>query len=334
MVNHSGQFERVKGLFSSVFEAGEAVKAYVVEVPTANCRVHVYGDKKGEKAGSIRVHGDLKGGTVFNERLRLCASWRIDAGQKMSREERRQKRMELAVKQAERVQRELLESRENAFTASMILRECVPAINHPYLIKKRITPTSSMFEIDASTVDAIMSERGIRSDKGIAYRTGLSGRLLVIPLCRGTELCSLQFIEANGRKRFMKGGRVGGAYWLSQPIEAYQCGRVIGIAEGVATARSVELVEGVPCVASMSSGNLRNVAVYLVNKFPDKHFWILSDVGNGEEDARKAGEAIGGLVTKPPFTPDIVRDFKAITGSDNPTDWNDFCIATGRLGNG
>lgn len=331
MVNHSGQFERVKGLFSNVFDAGKAVGVYVTETPRTNCRVRAEGDKGGNKAGSILIHSDYKGGTVYNERTRWCASWREDAGRKLSREERRQQNIQWAISEAEKEERERREIRESRFTASMILRECEPVTSHPYLTKKHITPTSTMFVIDARKVDAIMSERGIRNDKGGMWRTGLNGRLLVLPLLKDGELSSLQFIDANGKKLFMRTGRVGGAYWLSCPIENYGASSRIGIAEGVATAYSVELVEGFPCVASMSSGNLRNVAMSFARRFPDKAFVILSDVGNGEEDAIKAGKAIGAPVIKPYFTEEDVKAFKAITGSDKPTDWNDYCIATGRL---
>lgn len=79
-----------------------------------------------------------------------------------------------------------------------------------------------MREADASIVDEILSGRGIRNDHGELYRTGLHGRLLVIPLQnKSSELQSLQFIDAKGKKQFMKTGRVGGLYWLSHPVEAY-----------------------------------------------------------------------------------------------------------------
>ena len=331
MVNHSGQFERVKGLFSNVFDAGKAVCVHVTETPRTNCRVRAEGDKGNDKAGSIRLHSDCRGGTVYNERTRWCASWRDDAGRTLSREERRRQNIQWAISKAEREESERLEILESRFTASTIIRESFLVMNHPYLTRKHIKPTRTMFWIDAHKVDEIMSERGIRNDKGEMWRTGLNGRLLVLPLIKDGELSSLQFIDAKGQKRFMRTGRVGGAYWLSSPIEVYEASSCIGIAEGVATALSVELVKGFPCVASMSSGNLRNVAMSFARRFPDKAFVILSDIGNGEEDAKKAGDAIGAPPIKPYFTEEDVRAFKAITGSDKPTDWNDYCIATGRL---
>ena len=332
MTQHSGQFERVKGLFSSAYEAGQAVGARINTTPRGNCRVHVEGDKGRNFAGSIRMHSDFRGGTVFNHRTRMCASWRDDAGRKLTYEERRQANIDWAVQKAKKAEKERQDAIEGAYTASLIFKSCRPCTDHPYLRKKHITPTSTMYEIDARSVEIIMRDRGIRADVGSLYHCCMKGKLLVIPIMKKGALCSLQFITAEGKKQFMKTGSVGSAYWLSRPLEAYRLHDVIGIAEGVATARSIEMVEGIPCVASLSSGNLKNTAIAIRELFPDSNILILSDVGNGEGDAVNAGKSIGAPVAKPFFTDEIIRDFKIVTGSkDNPTDWNDYCIATGRI---
>lgn len=337
MVRHSGQFERVGGesfVYPSFYEAADAVQVYLSEAPRANCRAKAEGDKGGELAGSVRVHDDCRGGCVYNERTRLCAVWREDAGRKQSFDERRNWRIEQAVREAQKKERLESERKDAAYTASEIWHNAHPVVEHPYLTRKRVKPTSTMREADASIVDEILSGRGIRNDAGELYRTGLHGRLLVIPLWCGGLLQSLQFIDANGKKRFMKTGHVGGACWLSHPLEAYQASSTIGIAEGVATALSVELVKGFPCVAAMSSGNLGNVADLWADRFRrGKRFLILSDVGNGEDEARAAAEKIGAAFCVPPINDEVVKRFHQLTGGDRPTDWNDFYIATGKLKN-
>lgn len=338
MVKHSGQFERVGGekfVFPSFHEAAEAVQVYLFEAPRANCRAKAEGDKSGELAGSVRVHDDCRGGCVYNERSRMCAVWREDAGRRMSRAERRDWRIDSAIREAQKKERLESERRYAADTASEIWRNAHPVVKHPYLTRKRIKPTSTMREVDASIVDEIFSGRGIRNDQGELCRTGLYGRLLVIPLRNKDGLLeSLQFIDAKGKKRFMAKGRVGGLCWLSHPLEAYQASSVIGIAEGVATALSVELVKGFPCVAAMSSGNLENVADSWAGRFRrGKRFFILGDKGNGEDEARAAAERIGAALYVPPINDEVVRRFRLLTGGDKPTDWNDFYIATGDLNN-
>lgn len=337
MVRHSGQFERVGGekfVFPSFHEAADAVQVCLSEVPRRNCRAKAEGDKGGERAGSVRVHDDGRGGCVYNERTRLCAVWREDACRRMSFEERRQRRIDQAVRESQRKERLESDRKDASYTASEIWHNARPVVEHPYLTRKRVKPTCTMREVDAPIVDEILAGRGIRNERGEPYRTGLHGRLLVIPLWYGGSLQSLQFIDANGKKRFMKTGHVGGAYWISHPLEAYRSSSVIGIAEGVATALSVELVNGFPCVAAMSSGNLRNVADLWADRFRQgKRFLILSDVGNGEDEARAAAEKIGAVFCVPPINDEVVRRFRLLTGGDRPTDWNDFYIATGKLKN-
>lgn len=331
MVRHSGQFERIGKLFTTASEAGQAIGVHVTETPRANCRVEAEGDHGSEKAGSIRLHDDGLGGSVFNERLRLCAVWRVDAGKPLTREERRQRNAEWQTRKNEKAESERREAREGSITARQIFSKCREVNAHPYLTRKKIKPNQNLFSVDAETVNRVLADRGVKNEKGEPYRLGLKGALLVAPLIRGGELASLQFIDANGQKRFMKTGRVSSAYWLSSTLDVYQKAEVIGIAEGIATALSVEQVKGFPCIASMSSGNLKNVARYWRDKLPDTRFLILSDVGNGEQDAVEASKAIGAIFVKPTITPEIIRRFKAITGGEKPTDFNDFYIAMGEL---
>ena len=147
MIRHSGQFKRVGGekhVFPSFHEAADAVQVYLSEVPRGNCRAKAEGDKSGELAGSIRVHDDGRGGTVFNERTRECASWREDAGRKMSYAELRQWRIDSVVREAQKKERLERERKDAAYTASEIWRVSRPVVEHPYLIRKRIKPTSTV----------------------------------------------------------------------------------------------------------------------------------------------------------------------------------------------
>ena len=332
-VQHSGQFERVGKTFGTVVEACEAVGVESSRIPRINGRLDASG-KHGKGDAAIRFHSDNRGGCVFNHQTRQCAVWRDDAGRRQSFEERRQWRIEQAVRESQRKERLESDLKDASYTASEIWHNARPVVEHPYLTRKRVKPTCTMREADASIVDEILAGRGIRNESGELYRTGLHGRLLVIPLLCGGLLQSLQFIDANGKKRFMKTGHVGGACWLSHPLEAYRSSSTIGIAEGVATALSVELVNGFPCVAAMSSGNLGKVADLWADQFRQgKRFLILSDVGNGEDEARAAAEKIGAAFCVPPINDEVVRRFRLLTGGDRPTDWNDFYIATGKLKN-
>lgn len=323
---------RIGRIFANVYEAGEVVGVDVSRFNHANTRADIAGDPHGKRDASIRVFEDGRSGCVCNFKTDEYAYWTEDYSDSWSHEEKQKRLKEIEVKKIERDRMEAIELREGMFTASAILRACKPVTTHPYLTKKRIKPTRTMFEIDARVLDSFFEERGIRNGSGRFFRTGFRGRVLVTPMYKGSELRTLQFIDANGNKQYMKGGKHPSACWLSRPIEDYQNSDVIGIAEGVATARSVEMVEGFPCVAVTTCHNFLAVARYLRGLFRHKRIVILSDVGEGEKQAQEAKDAIGAELYKPPFNDELIRRFKAITGTDkNPSDWNDFYIAEGSL---
>ena len=331
-----GSFKRVGETVKTVVEAGDLVGVDVSRYDHRKTRADIAGDRHGKGDASILVDEDGRGGRVFNFKTSEYARWHDDAGRRLSFEERRQRNIEWAVRNATRRETERSETAFYSEVANQIYRSCKKANTHPYLTKKRVKPFMAVGVIDAREVEAINRERGLRGANPCYQINGewhrMKGELLVIPLQIDGKLMTLEFIDAEGHKYFMKNGRKAGAYWMAHPIEVYQASNRIGIAEGVATARSVEMVEGYPCVASMSSGNLVNVAVSLARQFPDKVFVILSDIGNGEEDAKKAGDSIGVPPVKPIFTEELIKAFQLATGSkDNPTDWNDFYIAIGAL---
>ncbi len=104
--------------------------------------------------------------------------------------------------------------------------------------------------------------------------------MLLVPVrdMDGT-LHSLQFIGADGSKRFLTGGHIAGCY--------YAIGRPEGallIAEGVATASTLYQATGQATAACFSCGNIEAVARALRSKFPQLQLVICSD-----NDAATAG---------------------------------------------
>lgn len=330
-----GNFKRVGKTVKTVVEAGDLVGVDVSRFDYHKTRADIAGDRHGKGDASILVNEDGRGGRVFNFKTSEFACWHDDAGRRLTFEERRQRNIEWAIRNATREEVERSETAFYSEVAYQIYRSCQKTFTHPYLTKKHVRPFMEMSVINAHEVDAINRERGLRGANPCYQIDGewhrMKGELLVIPLQIDGRLLTLEFIDAEGHKYFMKNGRKAGAYWVAHPIEEYKASDCIGIAEGVATALSVDMVKHIPCISAMDCGNLEEVSKHWFNKFPEKSFVILSDVGNGEDEAKKAGEAIGASVIKPEFTEEDVKAFKAITGSDKPTDWNDYCIATGRL---
>ena len=157
----------------------------------------------------------------------------------------------------------------------------------------------------------------------------MMGRVLVVPMWNAGQLGTLEFIDAAGHKSFLPKAPTAGAWWSTRLIGQAP---TIGIAEGVATALSIDLVRGIPCVAAMSCGNMPRIAGWFARHCPGRQFIVFSDIGNGEAQARMAAGLCGGILEPPSFPCKLLTAFKERTGTDKaPTDWNDYYIATGEL---
>jgi len=186
--------------------------------------------------------------------------------------------------------------------AAWIWKEAkAPNPEHPYLVAKGIPA------------------RGLREYK----------ERLLPPPYRAGELVSLQFIGADGAKRFLSGGNIEGGYAsISGGSPARE--RII-IAEGFATAASLHAATGLPVVVAFNAGNLGPVARVIRAKYPNAEIVIGADndqwtvirgkpVNVGIEKAKLAVDAVGGKASWPVFSAD---------DPEEPTDWNDYCLRHG-----
>jgi putative DNA primase/helicase len=147
------------------------------------------------------------------------------------------------------------------------------------------------------------------------------GRLL-IPV-RGTDgkLHSLQFIGADGNKRFKTGGRKRGCYFSIGKPNGVLC-----ICEGYATGASIHEATGYAVAVAFDCGNMKPVAEALRAKFPDVKLIICADddyctEGNpGLTKATEAAQAVGGLLAIPAF---------GESRASNDTDFNDMAARYG-----
>jgi phage/plasmid primase-like uncharacterized protein len=139
---------------------------------------------------------------------------------------------------------------------------------------------------------------------------------LVVPLrdFDGT-LHGLQFIDADGNKRFLAGTAKQGNFHLIG-----QLGGVVVIAEGYATAASVHEATGHAVAVAFGDGNLMPVSEVVRERRPNISIIIAGDCdksGTGQEKARAAAAASGGEVS----IPEEPVDWNAIDGKG--IDWND-----------
>lgn len=125
---------------------------------------------------------------------------------------------------------------------------------HPYLARKRIKP----------------------------HHLRQLGDVLLAPICWRGVVVNLQRIAADGRKRFLPGGRITGCYCPFGRIEA---GDELYLVEGIATAATLHEQTGKPVAAAMSSGNLLPAGEELKRCYPDAVLIV-----GGDDDRAKEAE--------------------------------------------
>lgn len=164
----------------------------------------------------------------------------------------------------------------------------------------------------ASTTHPYLMSRGVPA---FGLRQCRRGWLLV-PLCAQGELVNLQWILPNGKKRFLKGGQVQGAYSLiGEPVAG---GRLF-ICEGWATGATLHRLTGDPVACAMNAGNLRAVAETMRAALNGSLDIVIAGdddrqtAGNpGRQAANDAALAVGAMVLYPKWPegcPDDLTDF-------------------------
>ncbi|NDP61069.1 toprim domain-containing protein [Polaromonas sp.] len=151
-----------------------------------------------------------------------------------------------------------------------------PATNaHPYLQRKQI------------------GAYGIRQ---------LNGALVIAARDVRGELHTLQFIGADGSKRFLTGGRIVGCYFaIGRPVDS------LLLCEGLATASTLHQATGRAVAVAFNCGNLVAVAKALRSKFPALRMIVCADndfatQGNpGVTHAQAAARTVGGFLAVPKF---------------------------------
>lgn len=162
--------------------------------------------------------------------------------------------------------------------------------SHPYLTKKGVQP----YGLRQSRDRLVVSVRNVSSD-----------------------LMTLQFIDADGGKKFLlEGQKRGGFHLIGEVSEGAVC-----VAEGYATGASIHEATGLPVAVAFDTGNLKPVTEAIRGMHQDKKIIVCADddfkkIGNpGLTAAKAAAEAVGGLVVMPDFGDDR---------PDGATDFNDL----------
>jgi len=263
------------------------------------------GKRPGNTAGWCKLFDDGLGGCFGDWSSGLSESWQgvPRVPPQRSKSFRRQVQQARATREAE----QRLQWAEARDTAGEIWGTAGAVERHPYLDSKGIFPYN--IRLIHEPLEIPFSWR----DKP----QFIPGNSLVIPVTDTNGLNhSLQFIDEHGDKRFLAGGAVQGHFFATGDLA--NAGRIL-IAEGFATAATLDMVTDYIAVVAFNAGNLKPVAQRLKASYPQAEFVICADndrftEGNpGVTKATEAAQAIGARLAVPEF-PDCAEG----------TDFNDL----------
>lgn len=237
-------------------------------------------------------HEAMKYGYVHNTDTKPTPLTEVEVAE---REARRIAVAEMAVKRrqdAAASAKSIFESPTNAFGAA----------NHDYLNTKGIQP------------------HGVKTYRGNLVIGGMNcDGALMLPMMLNGKICSLQFINKVGEKRFLPDGEKGG-YLIGKISD----GMPVCICEGFATGASINEATGYPVIVAFDAGNLSKMSTALRSKNPTVKIVVCADQdesGTGQFKGIQAAQAVGGLIAMPVFPAD--------TDKSKVTDFNDMSKLSG-----
>jgi putative DNA primase/helicase len=244
-----------------------------------------YDKKRGDDAAWCKLFDDLRGGVYGDFSTGLDEHWQIQTEQTYTAEERATFKQRIEV---ERQQRQAEELRQHDAAAKHVAELLAAALfdptQHPYAIKKAV-------------------DLGPRVKRGAWTQRGWLDVLLIPIYSAEGKLWTLEAINTNGEKDYLKSGRKRGGF---HPLGKIRGASRVLIGEGLATVAAVHAVDGAPAVAAMDAGNLSAVALAVRKLAPDAEIILLADndikpdgSNPGLKDATEAAQAVGGRVAVP-----------------------------------
>lgn len=245
--------------------------------PLADGRIHrfrIEGDKPGSKNGWCVMYdahgafGSWKTGELH--------TWCAKSERPMTPAELSKQRRQIEAMRRQRAEEELCVHEAARAKSARLWSLARPATAaHPYLVRKGI--------------------------KAFGCRQ-LRDSLVIPARDAGGTLHTLQFIDQDGGKRFLTGGRIKGCYCaIGRPADT------LLLAEGFATAATLYEATGHATACAFNAGNLLPVARALRAKFPSLRIIVCADndtktPGNpGLTRAWEAARAVRGRVAVPEF---------------------------------
>jgi putative DNA primase/helicase len=236
-------------------------------------------------AVSARLYEDELGGYLHDWRTGEKFYWFANQDALSPTEYARRKHKSEALKQAQEAKQKIAYAQTGQLAEKLFNDASKASESHPYLLKKNVK-AYGIKQLDKSLLIPVHSVAG--------------------------DMQSIQFIDEEGNKKFMKSGKMsGGCHFIGEISQ----GKSIYIAEGYATATSVYEDTKSLTVVAFNAANLINVANDLRKQLPEVEIVIAGDSDPvGRKCAEAAAVAVNGLTLIPDFG----------ENRDGHTDWNDY----------
>lgn len=237
-------------------------------------RYRVEGDKPGSLNGWVSLHDDERpafanfGSWKTGEQHH----WRDGGNNRLTVAEQTELKRRMATAKAARDAEEARVHAEARAKAERLWDRARDAESrHPYLLRKGQIPGYGLQQLNA---------------------------MLLVP-ARDTDgtLHTLQFIGADGSKRFLSGGRIKGCFHLIGSVETH--GTLL-LCEGFATGSTLLACTGYAVAVCFSAGNLQPAGLALRARYPDARMVVCADRDEaGLKAAHATARAIGASVAIP-----------------------------------
>lgn len=274
----------VEAFAAAISAAGLTPPAQIIQ----DGKIHRYptNGKPGDKAGWYALRGDGLAAGIFGcWRSGVSNTWHASNLHNLTQKERQAHQERLRHLEQQREEETARGYEEAAARAAEIWESGAPAdAAHLYLVQKGVQANGL---------------RLYRGDLRIAGKS-VDGALLVPLRDVDGKLWSLEFICADGEKRFLPGGRKQGCFHALKHIS--ESVTDVCIVEGYATGASVQQAVDLPVVIAFDAGNLTAVAQTIKGNHPHACIRICGDndkSGIGQNKAREAAQAVNGITVLP-----------------------------------
>jgi putative DNA primase/helicase len=237
-------------------------------------------DKPRGRDGAYIAHADTPISIWWmNWRSGESGTWTAKTRDSFTPAEREALKQRMEANRKAREAEETCRHAEAAEKAGRIYDAATECVEHPYLTAKGVKPAPGL-------------------------KVTPDGRMVVPLRDEAGKLVSLQFIDADGGKRFLTGGRKKGCFFS---IGGKNSGKPLLIAEGLATGLSLYECVVNPCLVAFDAGNLLHVAGLARRLYPTREIILCADndVSGGDsanvgvEKAAAAALAVNGLLAVP-----------------------------------